>query len=57
MNTFNSEFFELLLVLTSIILKLNCTYHTSDHAASRDSKTRHLKSADLKLKWRQFLVL
>ena len=47
MNTFEHEHFWttfsiLILVLTSIILKLDCTYHTFDHATSRDNISRHL---------------
>ena len=47
MNTFKHEHFWitfpiLILVLTSIILKLACTYHTFDYATSRDNISRHL---------------
>ena len=47
MNTFNSNNFGLLssiynFVLTFIILKLDCTYLTLDHAASRDDISPHL---------------
>ena len=34
----------LILVLTSTILKLDCTYHTFDHATSRDKVSRRLNS-------------
>ena len=60
---FWTTFSILFLVLTSFILKLDCTYHTFDHATSRDTISRHLnlmkvqnyysnKSAKLLLKWR-----
>ena len=39
---FWTDFSILILVLTSIILKLAGTYYTSDHATSRDNISRHL---------------
>ena len=42
----------LILMLTSIILKLDCTYHTFDHATSKVQKYHSNKSTELLLKWR-----
>ena len=41
-KNFRTNFSILIFVLTSIIPKLDCTYHTSDHATSPDSISRHL---------------
>ena len=41
-RTFLNYFSILILALTFSIPKLECTYHTSDHAVSCDNTSRHL---------------